>query len=156
MRLIKSTLSIVTLLVIYSFIHTDRNIIKVLANANDKLIFEYQEIPLSKLTDTLKLILSNKDDNPNFPENKYKNLSYFGKVKVSKAVVSIACDRGTSYEFYIKVQNEVERAYNELRNELSLKEFKTNYRSLDENNKNAIDSYYPKRISEAEPRVWAP
>lgn len=36
-----------------------------------------------------------------------------------KHVVSLRCDRGSSYKAYIAVQNELVAAYNELRDELA-------------------------------------
>ena len=36
-----------------------------------------------------------------------------------KAVISLQNDRGTSYDMYIKVQNELVAAYTEVRNKLS-------------------------------------
>lgn len=36
-----------------------------------------------------------------------------------KHVISLRCDRGTSYKAYIAVQNELVAAYNELRNEVA-------------------------------------
>ena len=37
----------------------------------------------------------------------------------AKAIISLQNDRGTSYETYIKVQNELVAAYNDLRDELA-------------------------------------
>lgn len=129
-----------------------RNTINVLANANDQLVFEHDLLPIQELTDTLKVLIKNENNDPRFPEKKEEVIELIGKFKVSKAVVSIANDKGTSYKFYIQVQNEVERAYNELRKELAMKHFNTPYDLLKEDQKKAVDKAYPKRISEAEPR----
>lgn len=138
----------------YSFCYKGRNVINVLANANDELLFEGEKLALTDLTDTLKVILSNTSNEIEFPEMKVKDLPYLGPTKVSKAIVSIACDRGTSYKFYIHVQNEIERAYNELRDERSIAQFNKPYRLLSPEKEKAINAIYPKRISEAEPRVF--
>ena len=135
-----------------SFLHTDRNIIYVLANANDQLLFDHEIIQLSNLTDSLKIRINNRTNDWSYPEMRKKKVKYLGEVLVSRAVVSIANDRGTSYDFYIKVQNEIERAYNELRNELAIKEFRKKYKSLDKGRQQAINKVFSKRISEAEPR----
>jgi hypothetical protein len=74
------------------------------------------------------------------------------------ALISLQNDRGTSYETYISVQNELSAAVNELRNELSKEKFNVEYSKLnpgDENDKpkiKAIRAVYPQRISEAEPK----
>ena len=39
----------------------------------------------------------------------------------SKAIISLQSDRGTTYGMYVSIQNEIEGAYNDLRNKLALK-----------------------------------
>ena len=60
-------------------------------------------------------------------------------------------DYGTSYEMYIKVQNELVAAYNELRQQLAKEKFGKNYseEELDNDEIQAIKDYYPMNISEA-------
>lgn len=76
----------------------------------------------------------------------------------SSALISLQNDRGTSYDMYIQVQNELSAAVNELRDELSLEKFNVRYNELnpaDDNDKpkiKAIRAVYPQRISEAEPK----
>jgi len=51
-------------------------------------------------------------------------LDKIGNIRFAKqGVVSLSNDRGTKYSKYIEIQNEVVRAYNELRNELSRQAF---------------------------------
>ncbi len=76
----------------------------------------------------------------------------------SSALISLQNDRGTSYEMYIKVQNELTAAVNGLRDGLSEKKFGVPYSELDPADDNdkpkikAIRAVYPQRISEAEPK----
>ena len=76
----------------------------------------------------------------------------------SSALISLQNDRGTSYDMYIKVQNELSAGVNQLRNNLSEDKFGVPYSSLntaDDNDKpkiKAIRAVYPQRISEAEPK----
>lgn len=73
------------------------------------------------------------------------------------AVISLQTGTGTSYGMYIRVQDELEAAVSELRNELSKEKFGVRYDELDKANLddrdkiNAIRAVYPQRISEAEP-----
>lgn len=73
------------------------------------------------------------------------------------AVISLQTGTGTSYGMYITVQDELEAAVSELRNELSKEKFGVRYDELDKANLddrdkiNAIRSVFPQRISEAEP-----
>ena len=79
------------------------------------------------------------------------------------ALISLQTDRNTSYDLYLQVQNELEAAVNELRDELSLAKFNESYASLEErygrskepsllDKIKAVRLVYPQRISEAEPR----
>lgn len=76
----------------------------------------------------------------------------------SSALISLQNDRGTSYEMYIKVQNELSAAVNELRNALSEQKFGVPYSALspasedDKPKIKAIRAVYPQRVSEAEPQ----
>ena len=69
-----------------------------------------------------------------------------------KHVISLQNDRGSSYQAYISVQNELVAAYNELRDELAEQKFGTTYAELMTISKKAIREIYPQRISEAEPK----
>lgn len=84
------------------------------------------------------------------------------------AMISMQNDNATSYNTYIQVQNELQSATNELRDELSLDIFGVTYVALsDEAEKNTndpvkkapikekmatIQAVFPQRISEAEPK----
>ncbi len=80
----------------------------------------------------------------------------------TKAVISLQSDRGTTYGMYVSIQNEIEAAYNELRNRLALEKYKRSYNDLLSDYKdNATESLkekidflkdsYPQIISEPEP-----
>lgn len=76
-------------------------------------------------------------------------------VEHPKAVISLQNDRGTHYDLYIQVQNELQAAVRQLRNELSLEKFGIEYDKLDpaedEAKILAIRAVVPQRVSEAEP-----
>ena len=60
-------------------------------------------------------------------------------------------DRGTNYDMFIKVRNELLGAYSELRNELAERKYGRSYDLLNEEAQTAISEVYPQFISEAEP-----
>ena len=60
-------------------------------------------------------------------------------------------DRGTSYNAYIKVQNELVRAISELRDDFALAHFGKRYLNLDEEQQRITRDAIPSNISEAEP-----
>ena len=133
----------------------DRNVFVVLANANDQLLVEGQLMDITEITEAAKEFIANPMNLDGLPEKKEVVLPVFGKRMVSKQVISLQNDNGTSYELYIAVQNELARAYNELRNELAMDEFGVSYDALiekgDKERSKAIKKFYPQRISEAEP-----
>ncbi|MBI9040100.1 biopolymer transporter ExbD [Lutibacter sp.] len=80
----------------------------------------------------------------------------------SKAIISLQSDRGTTYGMYVTIQNEIEAAYNQLRNNLSNKLYGRSYDQLlsdydndpTESLKVKIDNLkdkYPQIITEPEP-----
>ncbi len=133
-----------------------RNVFTVLANANDQLLVEGELLEVSELREAAKEFIANPTNKEDLPEKKQVDVPYFGTVMVSKQVISLQNDKGTSYDLYIQVQNELAAAYNELRNELALNEFGVSYDYLVENGVKdkvkAIRKIYPQRISEAEPK----
>jgi hypothetical protein len=104
------------------------------------------------LKDQTKHFFLNPDNDPTLPEKKEEDIPLLGKIMVSKGVVSLKNDRGTSYEMYIRVQNELTKAFDELRNDLSMEKFGVKFDDLvDENKIDAIQQAIPIAISEAEP-----
>jgi biopolymer transport protein ExbD len=133
-----------------------RNVFVVLVNANDQLLVEGELGDIKSLRKDAKEFIANFGNRENLPEKEIKEVPFFGNFPISKQVISLQNDRGTSYEMYIKVQNELAAAYNELRNELSMSQFGKSYDDLvslgEEEKVKAIRTIFPQRISEAEPK----
>jgi len=130
----------------------DRNIFKVLVNSADMLLVEGKPGNLETLKDDTKHFFMNPANDPDLPEKKLEDIPGLGEIWVSKGVVSLKNDRGTSYDMYIKVQNELTRAFLELRDQLSKEKFGTKFDNLvDETKIEAIQAAIPIAISEAEP-----
>jgi len=128
-----------------------RNIIQVKINSSDRILAGSEPIDVSQLKDKVKEFLSNPSDNPNYSEKEVKEIE--GKnYKVSKGVISLQNDRGTSYQAYLAVQNELVKAVNELRDEFSMKEFGKVFNALDEDQQAIVKKAVPQNISEAEPK----
>ena len=98
-----------------------RNIIIVKINSADRLLAGSEPTDVSQLKDKIKEFLTNPADDPNLPEKEVKTIEGYGDYPVSKGVISLQNDRGTSYHAYISVQNELVKAVNELRDEFSYK-----------------------------------
>ena len=123
----------------------------VLINKNDQLAVNSRLITLEGLHEKVKEFFTNPMNKETLPETKPKNIPFFGEVQISKGVVSLQNDRGTKYERYIAVQNQLLKAINELRDELAMRKFGSLFDNLPEAQQNAIQKYYPYSISEAEP-----
>lgn len=127
-----------------------RNIFTVLVNANDDLLVEEEYMELEDLRAATKRFLNNNGD---------KSCTYcLGGLRSEsssdnpqKAIVSLQNDRGTSYNMYVAVQNELAAAYNELREELAQRRYGTAVENLTKEQQDEIQNAYPQKISEAEP-----
>ena len=129
-----------------------RNIIIVKINSADRLFAGTEPMHVSQLKDKIKEFLDNPQNNPNLPEKEEIDIEGFGKAMVSKGVISLQNDRGTSYEAYIAVQNELVKAVNELRDAWAMNNFGKPYLSLDEEKQGIVRKAVPQNISEAEPK----
>ncbi|MBP7849835.1 MAG: biopolymer transporter ExbD [Lentimicrobiaceae bacterium] len=130
----------------------ERNIFTVLVNRNDRLLVKGKPGSLETLRAEAKEFLSIHIDNELFPEVTFKELPHLGNTPISKGIISLKNDRGTSYDMYIQVQNELAAAVNELRDELSVSKFGVKFKDLvDETKIEAIQKAIPVAISEAEP-----
>lgn len=147
-----------------------RNLLVVLVNSRNETMVQNQmssewyatveelrgaggKVPLK---DKVKEFVLNTSNSEQLPELTEKDFGPpIGIVPVTdQHVISIQNDATTSYKMYIAVQNEVVRAYNELREEGARKYFNTSYDELTEDQKNQINDLYPQRISEAEPKNY--
>ena len=117
----------------------ERNVLEVLINANDQLLVEGQRLRITELTELTTTFLTNNGRDPRYSDSP------------QKAIVSLKNDRGTSYGIYVKVQNELKRAYNQLRNDEANARFGVNYDDLTKTKQKEIAEIYPIKVSEAEP-----
>ena len=129
-----------------------RNIIIVKINSADRLLAGNEPIHVSQLKDKIKEFLTNPANNPELPEKSEIDIEGYGPCMVSKGVISLQNDRGTSYQAYISVQNELVAAINELRDEWAMANYGSKYANLDEEKQNVVRKAIPQNISEAEPK----
>lgn len=130
----------------------DRNVFEVLVNSSDQLMVDGEIANISNLRERAKEFIANPNNESDLPEMEVKEVPFFGQTECTKGIISLQNDRGTSYEMYIKVQNELTAAYNELHDQLAMRKFGKKYSELSKEKQEAIDEIYPMIISEAEPK----
>lgn len=129
-----------------------RNIIIVKINSSDRLFASDQLLDVSQLKDKIKEFITNPNNDPNLPEREMKNIEGYGEYPVSKGVISLQNDRGTSYRAYIAVQNELVKAINEVRDDFCKQNYGKAYTFLTEDQQKIVREAIPQNISEAEPK----
>lgn len=138
----------------------ERNLFLVFINGRGDIMAgvsgKQEPIVLSQLKDRAKEFVVNPMDDPNLPERINKEIELADGSKwvypVSEGVISLQTTRDTNYQSYIMVQNELTRAFNEVRDEVALRKFGSKYSELTEDERNAVAKAVPLKISEAEPR----
>ena len=129
-----------------------RNIIIVKINSSDRLFAGDQILDVSQLKDKIKEFITNPSNDPNLPEREMKMIEGYGEYPVSKGVISLQNDRGTSYRAYIAVQNELVKAINEVRDDFCKQNYGKAYTFLTEDQQKIVREAIPQNISEAEPK----
>lgn len=133
----------------------ERNVLAVRLNSSNQLMVGKDYIDVKQLRQRAKEFIANPYNDASLPEKHEKDIPLLGKVMVTENhVISLQNDRGTSYQAYIDVQNELVAAYNELRNEYAQEKWQKDYNQLTEDQQKAIRDFYPQKISEAEPKNY--
>ncbi len=137
----------------------ERDLLKVYVTQYDEIavtsmVFN-NRIDITQLKDIVKGFIINPTANEQLPDKETKELEMPDgskwSVPVSKGVVSLNNDRGTSYDMYIKVQNELARAFGEMRDDVARAKFGQDFLQLETAERDVIAKAVPQSISEAEP-----
>lgn len=138
-----------------------RNILLVLVNGAGQIMAGtqgHQElIDLRELKDKTKEFILNPYDLDELPEKDDTEIELPDGGKwvypVSMGVVSLQTTRDTNYQAYIMVQNELTRAFNEVRDDVAMRKFGAKFADLNDEQRSAVVKAVPNKISEAEPKV---
>ena len=138
----------------------ERNLFLVFINGRGDIMAgaagKQEAIDLRQLKDRTKEFILNPLDDENLPEKANKDIEEpaggKGVYPGSEGVVSLQTSRDTGYQSYIMVQNELTRAFNEVRDEVAQRKFGAKFADLPEELRNAVSKAVPLKISEAEPR----
>jgi hypothetical protein len=107
---------------------------------------------VTQVKNKIKEFITNPANSESLPEKEMKDIEGFGQYAVSKGVVSLQNDRGTSYSAYLRVQNEIVKAFNEIRDDFAMVNYGSKYADLDEEKQRIVRDAVPQSISEAEPK----
>ncbi len=121
----------------------DDRVISVKVNAANQLLVEKQLTEVSNFRKKLKNIILNPSKRDDYPS------------RPSLAIVSLQNDKGTSYEQYIEIYNELKAAYRELWEEASDSRFSKSYAQLNSLEQKRIRKDFPFVVSEAEPTDYS-
>ncbi|MBR5807483.1 MAG: biopolymer transporter ExbD [Alistipes sp.] len=134
----------------------ERNLLLVFVSGSGNIMAGGKVISLNALKDKAKEFILNPLDDKDLPEKKATEIEMPDGSKwsypVSEGVISLQNTRDTSYQVYIQVQNELTRAFNEVRDEVAMSKFGKKFADLDEAERKVITKAIPMKISEAEPR----
>lgn len=122
----------------------DRNVLSVRLNAADELLVEKEHLPMEQLTRQLITFVRNPEQRPDLAE------------RPARAVVSLQCDRSTSYEAYLQVYNQLKAGYRTMREAEAQHLFQQPLEQLSLAQKRDVFRRIPMIISEAEPADFAP
>ncbi|MDR0982894.1 MAG: biopolymer transporter ExbD [Culturomica sp.] len=129
-----------------------RNILQLLVNRYNDVLLDGEEIDVKMVKPRTIEFLLNANDDPTLPEKTEKEINLLGVVEISKGIVSLRNDVGTSYETYIAVQDQLAMAFNEVRDMKAMSRFGKKYLNLTGEQQEAIKNWVPMQISEAEPK----
>lgn len=125
----------------------ERNILRIVINNNDEIMLENETISLSSLKEKAKNFVDNNGDSTcNYCNGiKSENLSDNPK----EAVISLQSGKQTSYKMFIAVQDELTKAYYELRDAYSKNVLKKASDNLSKDDIKKLKKAYPFILSEA-------
>lgn len=126
----------------------DRNVLEIILNKKDEILVEEKIVDINELKN---LVVAFVDNNGDGTCNYCNGLSLANSsVNPNEAVISLITDRASSYEQFIKIQNELTNAFKELRTVYCKNAFNKNIENLSKKELDEAKLAYPFRVSEAE------
>ena len=126
----------------------ERNILRVSLNGNQEIMVQDDIVAIDKLKDIVKTFVDNNGDNTCTYCNGFMDAT--SSDNPSKAVVSLVSHPQSSYELFVSVQDELTKAYLELRKAYATNILGKSFDNLDESDMILLKKAYPFIISEAQ------
>ncbi|MDO5035701.1 MAG: biopolymer transporter ExbD [Porphyromonas sp.] len=132
-----------------------RNMLRVMVNNRGQILANGEEVSLDGLRYKVKEFVLNEQDKESLPVRTQETFDLIGTQWVTKNhVISLTNNVDTKYEDYIAVQNELTRAYVELRDDAGRRFWGKGFEDLDIEQQEVLVKLYPQKISEANPREY--
>lgn len=129
-----------------------RNMLRVAIGDGGELTCEEHEVTLSELKTRVETFVENRDNAPELPEKRIREIPLLGRCAVTDGhVIALEVSRKADYDKYFHVQETIIAAYNSLRDRLARSRFGHPYQECSPEERDALAKYYPQRISETEP-----
>jgi len=137
----------------------ERNIMTIQINKNNEIYVRNglvkRVIKIDELKDLAKQFIQNPDNDNRLPIIEDYNIEGYGTVKTTvKHVFSLQYDRSSSAGVWSDVRYELQKAYNELRDELCVSRFGKDYDQCSDSQQQFARGMYAMKISEAQPKVY--
>ncbi|MFV0564440.1 MAG: ExbD/TolR family protein [Flavobacteriaceae bacterium] len=126
----------------------ERNIIRIVVNNDNAIMVENELMPLSTLKASIKAFVNNNGDGSCYYCNGQQDKTLSDNPQ--KAIVSLQVGTQTSYETFIAVQNELSKAYYELRDAYCGNVLKKTSNTLTDAELQQVKKAYPFLISEVQ------
>ena len=112
-------------------------------------------VPVDEIKDLAKQFIKNPDNNPKLPEIVDYDMEGYGTVQTTmKHIISLQYDRATSAAVWCDVRYELQKAYNEVRDELCIGKYGKDYDNCSDSEQSFARGMYPMKISEAQPKSY--
>jgi len=136
-----------------------RNVMSILINKLNEIYVKNgiidRTVTVDELKDLAKQFIKNPDNDPKLPVIEDYEIEGYGTVKTTiKHVFSLQYDRASSAAVWGDVRYELQKAYNELRDELCIGKYGKDYDNCSDSEQSFARGMYPMKISEAQPKSY--
>ncbi len=132
-----------------------RNMLRVLVNTRGQILANGEVVELDGLREKVKEFVLNENDRADLAERTVETFPLVGAQKVTKNhVISLTNDVDTKYSDYILVQNELTKAYMEVRDMMCKRFFGVSLEDASTAQQEVMVDMYPQKISEANPKEY--
>ena len=136
-----------------------RNVMTIQINKNNEIYVNNglikRVITIDELKDLAKRFIQNPDNDSRLPVIEDYDIDGYGTVQTTvKHVLSLQYDRSSSAGVWSDVRYELQKAYNELRDELCVSRFGKDYDQCTDSQQQFARGMYQMKISEAQPKVY--